>query len=139
MAIFLNNKVGVKVATVDLSDHVTNVVLNRNFDEIEVTAFGDSGHKVVKGLEASSVTIDFLNDTATSSVLQTLQSAWGTTVAVKLIQDKSAAVSATNPLYSFDVIVNGTQDINGTPADVGTMSVTWNVQGATSVATTGTW
>lgn len=139
MAIFLNNKVGVKVATVDLSDHVTNVVLNRNFDEIEVTAFGDTGHKVVKGLEASSVTIDFLNDTATSSVLQTLQSAWGTTVAVKLIQDKAAAVSATNPLYSFDVIVNGTQDINGTPADVGTMSVTWNVQGATSVATTGTW
>lgn len=139
MAIFLNNKVGVKVNSVDLSDHVTSVTLNRNFDELEVTAMGDSGHKYVKGLEASSVTIDFLNDTATQNVLQTLQAAWGTTVTVKLIQDKATAVSATNPLYTFDVLVNGTTDINGAPGDIGTQSVTWNVQGATSVATTGTF
>ena len=58
MAIFLNNKVGVKVNSVDLSDHVTSVTLNRSFDELEVTAMGDTGHKYVKGLEASSVTID---------------------------------------------------------------------------------
>ena len=51
--------------------------LNRTFDELEVTAMGDSGHKFVKGLEASSVTIDFLNDTASANVLQTLQAAWG--------------------------------------------------------------
>ena len=139
MAIFLNNKVGVKVNSVDLSDHVTNVVLNRNFDELEVTAMGDTGHKFVKGLEASSVTIDFLNDTAAASVLATLQAAWGTTVEVKLLQDKAAAVSATNPLYTFNVLVNGTQDINGDVASVGTQSVTWNVQGATSVATSGTF
>ena len=139
MAIFLNNKVGVKVNSVDLSDHVTNVVLNRNFDELEVTAMGDTGHKFVKGLEASSVTIDFLNDTAATSVLATLQAAWGTTVEVKLLQEKGTAVSATNPLYTFNVLVNGTQDINGDVASVGTQSVTWNVQGATSVATSGTF
>ena len=139
MAIFLNNKVGVKVNSVDLSDHVTNVVLNRNFDELEVTAMGDTGHKFVKGLEASSVTIDFLNDTAATSVLATLQAAWGTTVEVKLLQEKGTAVSATNPLYTFNVLVNGTQDINGDVASVGTQSVTWNVQGATSVSTSGTF
>ena len=139
MAIFLNNKVGVKVDSVDLSDHVTSVTLNRNFDELEVTAMGDTGHKYVKGLEASSVTIDFLNDTATHEVLQTLQSAWGTTVEVKLLQDSASAVSATNPLYTFNVLVNGTTDINGAVGDVGTQSVTWNVQGATSVATTGSF
>lgn len=139
MAIFLNNKVGVKVNTVDLSDHVENVVLNRNFDELEVTAMGDTGHKFVKGLEASSVTIDFLNDTASASVLATLQAAWGTTVAVKLIQDSGSAVSATNPLYTFNVLANGTSDINGGVGDVGKQSVTWNVQGATTVATTGSF
>jgi len=139
MAIFLNNKVGVKVNSVDLSDHVTSVTLNRSFDELEVTAMGDTGHKYVKGLEASSVTIDFLNDTATSEVLQTLQSAWGTTVEVKLLQDSGAAVSATNPLYTFNVLVNNTTDINGGVGDIGTQSVTWNVQGATTVATTGTF
>lgn len=139
MAIFLNNKVGVKVNSVDLSDHVTSVTLNRSFDELEVTAMGDTGHKFVKGLEASSVTIDFLNDTASANVLATLQAAWGTTVEVKLLQDKGTAVGATNPLYTFNVLVNNTTDINGGVGDIGTQSVTWNVQGATSVATTGTF
>lgn len=139
MAIFLNNKVGVKVNSVDLSDHVTSVTLNRSFDELEVTAMGDTGHKFVKGLEASSVTIDFLNDTASANVLATLQAAWGTTVEVKLLQEKGTAVGATNPLYTFNVLVNNTTDINGGVGDVGTQSVTWNVQGATTVATTGTF
>ena len=139
MAIFLNNKVGVKVNSVDLSDHVTSVTLNRSFDELEVTAMGDTGHKFVKGLEASSVTIDFLNDTAATNVLATLQAAWGTTVEVKLLQEKGTAVGATNPLYTFNVLVNNTTDINGAVGDVGTQSVTWTVQGATTVATTGTF
>ena len=139
MAIFLNNKVGVKVNNVDLSDHVTSVTLNRSFDELEVTAMGDTGHKFVKGLEASSVTIDFLNDTASANVLATLQAAWGTTVEVKLLQEKGTAVGATNPLYTFNVLVNNTTDINGSVGDVGIQSVTWNVQGATTVATTGTF
>lgn len=139
MAIFLNNKVGVKVNSVDLSDHVTSVTLNRSFDELEVTAMGDTGHKYVKGLEASSVTIDFLNDTASANVLATLQAAWGTTVEVKLLQEKGTAVSATNPLYTFNVLVNNTTDINGSVGDVGMQSVTWNVQGATTVATTGSF
>jgi len=69
MAVFLNNKVGVKINSVDLSDHVTSITLNRTFDELEVTAMGDTAHKFVKGLEASSVTIDFLNDTYTVSLL----------------------------------------------------------------------
>lgn len=139
MAIFLNNKVGVKVNSVDLSDHVTSVTLNRSFDELEVTAMGDTGHKFVKGLEASSVTIDFLNDTASANVLATLQAAWGTTVEVKLLQEKGTAVGATNPLYTFNVLVNNTTDINGGVGDIGSQSVTWNVQGATTVATTGTF
>lgn len=139
MAIFLNNKVGVKVNNVDLSDHVTSVTLNRSFDELEVTAMGDTGHKFVKGLEASSVTIDFLNDPASANVLATLQAAWGTTVEVKLLQEKGTAVGATNPLYTFNVLVNNTTDINGGVGDIGTQSVTWNVQGATTVATTGSF
>ena len=139
MAVFLNNKVGVKVNSVDLSDHVTSVTLNRTFDELEVTAMGDSGHKFVKGLEASSVTIDFLNDTASANVLQTLQAAWGTNVTVVFLQDKATAVSATNPLYTMTCLVNNTTDINGAVGDLGMQSVTWNVSGTVAVATTGTF
>jgi hypothetical protein len=139
MAVFLSNNVGVKVNTVDLSDHVTSVTLNRSFDELEVTAMGDSGHKFVKGLEASSVTIDFLNDTATANVLATLQAAWGTSVTVVLLQTKGTAVSATNPLYTMTCLVNNTTDINGAVGDLGTQSVTWTVNGTVAVATTGTF
>jgi len=136
---FLNNGVGVKVNSVDLSDHVNNITLNRNFDELEVTAMGDSGHKFIKGLEASSITLDFLNDLATSSVLQTLQAAWGTNVTVVLLQNKGTAVSATNPLYTMTALINGTTDINGATGDLSTQSVTWNVSGTIAVATSGSF
>jgi hypothetical protein len=139
MAVFLNNKVGVKVNSVDLSDHVTSVTLNRTFDELEVTAMGDLGHKAVKGLEASNVSISFLNDTATGEVLQTLQAAWGTNVTVVLLQDKDTAVSATNPLYTFTALVNNTTDIAGSVGDIAVQDVTWNVSGAVAVASTGTF
>jgi hypothetical protein len=139
MAVFLSNNVGVKVNTVDLSDHVTSITLNRTFDELEVTAMGDNGHKFVKGLEASSVTIDFLNDTATANVLATLQAAWGTSVTVVLLQTKGTIVSATNPLYTMTCLVNNTTDINGAVGDLGTQSVTWTVNGTVAVATTGTF
>ena len=134
MAVFLNNGVSLTVNSVDLSDHVTAVTINRTFDELEVTAMGDSGHKFVKGLEASSITIDFLNDTATGEVLQTLQAAWGTSVPV-VIKQTSAAVSATNPSYTMTCLVNNTTDINGSVADLSTQSVTWNVNGTIAVAT----
>ena len=134
MAVFLNNGVQVTVNAVDLSDHVTSVTLNRTFDELEVTAMGDSGHKFVKGLEASSVTIDFLNDTAASETLATLQAAWGTSVSVTLKQT-SAVTSATNPLYTMTCLVNNTTDINGAVADLGTQSVTWTVNGTVVITT----
>jgi hypothetical protein len=139
MAVFMSNKVGVKVNTVDLSDHVTAVTLNRTFDELEVTAMGDSGHKYVKGLEAASVTIDFLNDTAAANVLATLQAAWGTNVPIVLLQEKGTAVSATNPLYTMTCLINNTTDINGAVGDLSMQSLTFNVSGTVAVATTGTF
>jgi hypothetical protein len=139
MAVFLNNKVGVKVNSVDLSDHVQSITLNRNFEELAVTAMGDSGVKQVKGLETSNVTIDFLNDTASANVLATLQAAWGTNVTVVLLQEKGTAVSATNPLYTMTCLVNNTTDINGAVGDLSMQSVTWNVSGTVAVTSTGTF
>ena len=139
MAVFMSNNVGVKVNSVDLSDHVTAVTLNRTFDELEVTAMGDSGHKFVKGLEASSITIDFLNDTATANVLATLQAALGTNVPIVLLQAKGTAVSATNPLYTATCLINNTTDINGATGDLSTQSITFNVSGTVAVATTGSF
>ena len=40
MAIYLSNGVVVTLNSVDLSNHVTAVTINRSFDELEVTAVG---------------------------------------------------------------------------------------------------
>jgi hypothetical protein len=124
MAVYLNNTVVVTLNSVILTDHVTSATINRVFDELEVTAMSDTSHKFVKGLEASTITLDFLSDTAAANVNATLQAAWGTTVPITLKQT-SAAVSATNPLYSTTILVNNTTDINGAVGDIATQSITF--------------
>ena len=124
MAIYLSNTVQVTLNSVALTDHVTSATINRAFDELEVTAMGDTAHKFVKGLEASTITLDFLSDTAAANVNATLQAAWGTTVPITLKQT-SAAVSATNPQYATTILVNNTQEINGAVGDIATQSITF--------------
>ena len=124
MAIYLSNTVQVTLNSVALTDHCTSATINRSFDELNVTAMGDTASKFVKGLENSTVTLDFLSDTAAANVNATLQAAWGTTVPLTLKQT-SAAVSATNPLFSTTILVNNTQDINGAVADIATQSITF--------------
>ena len=132
MSVYLSNGVVLTVNAVDLSTLVSSVTINRSFDELEVTAMGDSGHKFVKGLEASSITIDFFNDEATAKTLQTLNSTWGTSTTVTAKQT-SAATSATNPLYTMSCLVNNITPINGAVGDLSTQSVTWNVNGTITV------
>jgi hypothetical protein len=139
MAIFLNNKVGFKIATINLSDHVTAFNLTRVLDELPVTAMGDTSNKVVGGLSSDTLTVSFLNDTATASVLATLQDAFGTTVAFSAIQDSTAAVSATNKLYTGTIFVNNLTDINGAVGDEAMMDLTFTCNSRTALATTGTW
>jgi len=134
VSVYLSNGVVLTVNAVDLSSLVSSVTINRSFDELEVTAMGDSGHKFVKGLEASSITIDFFNDEATSKTLQTLQAVWGTNTVVT-VKQTSSATSATNPLYTMTCLVNNTTPINGAVGDLSTQSVTWNVSGTIVVTT----
>ena len=135
MAIFLSNGVVVTLNSVDLSDHVTSATINRVFEELEVTAMGDNARRFTKGLETSTITLDFLNDTATGEVLQTLQAAWGTTVPITLKQT-SATISATNPEYQTTVLVNNTTDINGAVGDISTQSITFTCNSPITVDTT---
>jgi hypothetical protein len=139
MAITLNNKVGVKIATVDFSDLVTAATLNYAFEELEVTAMNDTGRKFVRGLQTGTLTLSFLNDPASSEILDTLLTNFGTTAAVKMIQDSSSAVADGNKLYTFDILVNNLTPINGATGDISTQDVTFTINGAVTVADTGTW
>lgn len=134
MSTYLSNGVVLTVNAVDLSSLVSSVTINRSFDELEITSMGDGGHRYVKGLEASSITIDFFNDDATSKTLQTLNTQWGNNVTVT-VKQTSAATSASNPLYTMTCLINNTTPINGAVGDLSTQSVTWNVSGTIAVTT----
>ena len=136
MSVYLSNGVVLTVNAVDLSSCASAVTINRSFDELEVTAMGDSAHKFVKGLEASSITIDFFNDSATSKTLQTLNSSsvWGNVVTVT-VKQSNAATSAENPLYTMSCLINNTTPINGAVGDISTQSVTWNCTSTVAVTT----
>jgi hypothetical protein len=134
VAVYLSNGVVLTVNAVDLSSLVSSVTINRSFDELEVTAMGDNGHRYVKGLEASSITIDFFNDDVAAKTLATLNSTWGTSTTVT-VKQTSAATSTTNPLYTMSCLVNNTTPVNGAVGDLSTQSVTWNVNGTITITT----
>ena len=145
MAIYLNNNVGIKLATaaapttpsINISAYVTAVTLTQVVDELEVTAMGDTAHKFAAGLQAATLSIDFLNDWAAAQAMTTLQSAFGTTLAISMITVKGTAVSATNPTYQFSILVNNLTPVgSGGVADEASSSLSFTVNTAVTVSTT---
>ena len=148
MAIYLNNNVGVKLATsgaptvpsINISSYVTGVTLTQVVDELEVTAMGDTAHKFAAGLQAATLSIDFLNDWAASQVMATLSAAFGQTIAVSMITGAGATpqtVAATNPTYQFSILVNNLTPVgSGGPADEATSSISFTVNTPVTVSPT---
>ena len=143
MAIYLNNKVGVKLATaaapttpsVDISDLVTSAVINQIVDELEITTMSDSAHRFVQGLSSGSFTIDFLNDWDSADVMQTLNAAFGQTLSVSVITVKGTTVSAANPTYQFSILVNNLTPLGtGGVSEIASSSVTFTLNSAITVS-----
>jgi len=139
MAVQLQSTVGVKINSVDISDHVSSATLSQIFDELEITSLGDLSHKFVKGLEASTLSLDFFNDFAASQVTPTLQAAYGTTVTAVLIPVKGTAVGAANPLYTVSILVNNLTPIAGDVASINASSITFTCNSTVVQTTTGTF
>lgn len=145
MAIYLNNNVGIKLATaaaptvpsIDISSYVTATTLTQTFDELEVTSMGDLSHRYVAGLQAANFSVDFLNDWAASQVMTTLNAAVGQTLAVSMITVKGTAVSATNPSYQFNILVNNLTPVgSGGVADEAMSSLSFTVNSVVTVSPT---
>jgi hypothetical protein len=136
VAIYLDNNVGLKIATVDLSEYVTSITLTQTFDEVETTAMGATSHQFAKGLEASTLTVDFLNDWAAAKVQATLQAAYGTSVTAIVIPVKGTAVGATNPTYTVSILVNNLTPVGtGGPEDFARSSMTFTCTSAVAYST----
>jgi hypothetical protein len=143
VAIYLDNQVGLKIATVDLSEYVTSITLTQTFDEVETTSMGASAHVFAKGLEASTLQVDFLNDWAAAKVQATLQAAYGTSVTALVVPVRGAVtttINATNPLYTVSILINNLTPVGtGGPEDYARSSMTFTCTSAVAYATTGTW
>jgi hypothetical protein len=132
---FLNNTLVVTLNSVLISDQVTSVTINQTFDELETTSMGATSHTFVKGLESSTVTIDFLNSYAAAEVATTLQTAYGTTVPLT-IKPKDEVISGTNPEYQTTILVNNLTPVNGAVGDLSTQSITFTCNSPIVVDTT---
>lgn len=100
MAKIVLTDASITINSIALSDHANSVTLNYEVDSIEVTSFGDTGHKFAGGLQNVSCEIALMQDFAAASVEATVYGLVGTTTTV-VIKPTSAAVGATNPSYTL--------------------------------------
>ncbi len=104
MAIFMGNKVAVIVGTTTITDHVSTESLNREVDQVEITAMLDSVQNMVGGVERPTLNLEVFNDFAAASVTALFEDALGTKLNIKLIP-VSGTVTATNPSYTMSCLI----------------------------------
>ena len=120
------------VTTTDLSDQANQVTLTVGQDALEITAFGDTGHKFAGGLQSVDVSITFFLSYGASEVEAVLASCVGTGTTTLVISPSGTTESASNPEYTITncMLANHTP-INSTVGEMAT--VTANFTGGTWV------
>jgi hypothetical protein len=134
MARLVLTNASVVFGTTDLSDHIASVTLNSTFDIVETTAFGNTAKTRVAALADNSVTFEFHQDYATSSVEQTIYPLLGTAVSV-VAKPVAGTTTTINPQYTFSTLVSEWTPLNGSVGELATASVTWPISGAITKAT----
>lgn len=117
-----------------LSPSIHSVSLDINSNEVETTTFGSTYKTVVGGIVSGSAKLDFYQDFAAGSVDAQI---WPliNTIGTLVITPTSATVSATNPSYTAQVLINAYQPINASIGDLAGFSVTWPTTGTVTRAT----
>jgi hypothetical protein len=124
----------ITINSVDLSDHIASVTLSTSNDVVETTGFSSVAARTrIAGLSDNSLTLEFHQDFATSSVEATIFPLIGTNTTV-VVKPTSSAVSATNPSYTCSATVVEWQPLSGAVGELATASVTWPISGAITKA-----
>ena len=90
----------ITVNSVSVSTLSNSITLTYEKDSVEVTAFGDSGHKFTGGLQNITCEMQLFQDFAASQTEATIFPLVGTPTTV-VILPTSAAVGAENPSYTI--------------------------------------
>ena len=124
MATYLQNPT-ITVNSVALTGQCSSATLNRSVDALEATAFGDTAHKYVGGLQMNEVTLTLYNSFAATETYATLSGLVGTTTTIKL-KPSSAATSATNPEFTITgAYLETLPIIDGSYGELSTVDVTF--------------
>ncbi len=124
MAVFVLKDAVVTIDGVNLSDHVSEVSIETERDEVDVTAMGATNKVNVAGLGDATITCTMFQDFAAAKVDATL---WplstSNTAFVVTVKATSAATSTTNPLYSMTTLMYGYSPISGGIGDASSTEV----------------
>jgi hypothetical protein len=134
MAKFAATDFKITVAGVNLSTSLNSVELALESNDLETTSFGGTFRERIGGLKTGSVTLQFMQDFAASSVDATLFPLFNT-LATVVIVPTSGTVSATNPSYTAVCLVNSYSPHASSVGDIATFSVTWPTSGTVVRAT----
>ena len=118
----------VSIAGVNLSDHISSISLATQYDLVETTQFGDISKRVIAGLAANSVSFEFHQDFQAGSVEATIYPLLGTASAC-IIKPIDTTVGASNPQYSFNVLIAEWTPLSAAAGELTTATVTWPISG----------
>ena len=128
MAKFAATDFDISIGGTDFSDSLAAVTLDISRESLDTTSFGKSARTFIGGLESSTVTFSFHQDFAADAVDSTIFAALGTLLAV-IIKPQSGTVSASNPTYTFSVLVTQSVPFSSNVGDLATMDVSYPVSG----------
>jgi len=117
----------------DLSSHTSSIEVTAEVEEQDVTTFGSSGWtEVLGGLASGQLAVTFKQDlTGLDAVVWPL---FGDVVPFE-VRLSNAAVSASNPAYTGEVLVSQWSPIAGAVGNVAEVDVTWPTSGPVTRAT----
>jgi len=98
-------------AKVDLTDQCRSATVTVGVDSLESTAFGDTGHRFVPGLQTVSVELEMYLSYGTGEVEATLFANLGTGTTELTISPSGVTESASNPEY----VISNMQLVDFTP------------------------
>ena len=98
-------------AKVDLTDQCRSATVTLGVDSLESTAFGDTGHRFVPGLQTVSVELEMYLSYGAGEVEATLFANLGTGTTELTISPSGTSESASNPEY----VISNMQLVDFTP------------------------
>ena len=134
MAVYMSDDLQITINSVDLSNHVTSVTFSEITDALETTAFGQSFRSRIGGLKDGTIDVEFNQDFAASNVQATIRTLLGTVVVV-VLKPTAGSISATNPSYTFSVLVDEWPTFGNAVGELATVSVSWPLTTAVVEAT----